>query len=159
MQLAATIAVMLSVLVLALQARALASQSRVANEEAGTQAHREIIFHYNSVIAPTFLQYPELYAFFFGETTATPTVADDIRLKVIADQYASWFEAGLTTKEQLRAYAHDIGDFGSYLTQQLPVSPPLRSIIRDNPGVWPSLEPFLADYDAANAGARENPKS
>ena len=51
MQLAATIAVVLSVLLLAFQARALAAQSRVANEVAGTQAHREIVFHFNAVIS------------------------------------------------------------------------------------------------------------
>jgi hypothetical protein len=159
MQLAATIAVVLSVLVLAVQARALASQSRVANEAAGTAAHREIIFHYSSVIGAEFFQRPELYAYFYGETTEPPSAEDAVRLRVIADQYASWFEAGLTTKEQLGGYAQDIGDFGAYLKEELPASPPLRSIIRENPGLWPTLDPFLAEYDASQAATLESPEA
>ena len=157
MQLAATIAVVVSVLVFAFQARELARQSRVANEVAGTQAHRGIVFHYNAVIGPEFFQHPELYAQFYGETTEAPTVGDSVRLRVIADQYASWFEAGLTTREQLGGYAKDIGDYGAFLTEELTVSPPLRSIIREKPGLWPTLDPFLADYDASHAATPESP--
>ena len=43
MYFAATIAVVLSVLVLAFQARELAGQSRVANEVAETEVHRETL--------------------------------------------------------------------------------------------------------------------
>ena len=45
MQLVATIAVVVSVLVLAYQARELSGNTRVANEVAGTQAHSDLLFH------------------------------------------------------------------------------------------------------------------
>ena len=154
MQLAATIAVVLSVLVLAFQARALAAQSRVANEVAGTQAHREILFHFNAVINPVFIQYPELYGYFYDETTATPSASDSVRLKALADQFASWFETGFITSEQLGAYAHGIGDWAGYFTRQLAASTPLRSYLRDNPGLFPVLDPFLAKYDASHPQSR-----
>ena len=43
MELVATLAVVVSVLVLAYQGRELARHTRVANEVAGTEAHREIL--------------------------------------------------------------------------------------------------------------------
>jgi hypothetical protein len=149
MQFAATIAVVLSVLVLAFQARELAGQSRVANEVAGTQAHREIVFHWASVIAPAFMRYPELSAYYFDETTATPSASERVRLKVIATQHADFLEVGLTTSRQLRSYVHDTGDWDDYATHRVAASAPLRSIIRDSPGLWPTLEPLVASYDAA----------
>ncbi len=149
MQFAATIAVVLSVLVLAFQARQLAAQSRVANEVAGTEAHREILFHWDSVIAPVFIQYPELSVYYYDETTTKPSAMERIRLNIVATQDADFLEIGLTTSRQLGSYAHDIGDWPDYISQRLAGSAPLRSIIRDSPGLWPTLDPFLASYDAA----------
>lgn len=120
MQFAATIAVVLSVLVLAFQARQLAAQSRVANEVAGTEAHREILFHWDSVIAPVFIQYPELSAYYYDETTTAPSAMERIRLNVIATQDADFLEIGLTTSRQLGSYAHDIGDWPDYISQGWP---------------------------------------
>jgi hypothetical protein len=152
MQFIATLAVVASVLVLAYQARELAGHTRISNEVAGTEAHRECVFHWNRVIAPVFLQHPELYAYYFDQTTNTPNASDSVRLKILADQYASWLEVGIITSEQLRSYARDIGDWPGYATALLASSTPLRAIVRDNPGLYPPLEPLLATYDASHDG-------
>ena len=67
MEFVATIAVVASVLVFAYQARELARQSRVGNEVAGTQAHREIMFHYKR-FSDVFIHYPELHAYYYDQS-------------------------------------------------------------------------------------------
>jgi hypothetical protein len=61
--------------------------------------------------------------------------------------------AGLVTYGQWSVGA-DRPDFAGhwvgYATSMIERSEPLRSIIRANPGLWLSLEPLLADYDAAH---------
>ncbi len=151
MQLAATIAVVISVLVLAFQAREVAVQSRVANQVAGTQAHREILFHWKSVV-DVFLRCPELSEYYYDQTAAAPSPHDRVRLKVIADQHADFLEIGFITSQQLGSYAHWIGEWAEYVPQQLASSTHLRSIIRHNPSEWPSISRFVAEYDAAHAG-------
>jgi hypothetical protein len=142
------LAVVVSVLVLAYQGRELARATRVANQVAGTQAHRELLLHWKS-LSDVFIQYPELYAYYYDRTTDTPSASDNVRLDVIADQEADWLHAGLMTSQRLASYAHFIGDeWAVFIPRQLASSKRLRAIIRDNPGVYPSVEPYVADYDA-----------
>ena len=102
MQFVATIAVIASVLVFAYQARELARQSRVGNEVAGTQAHREIVFHWKGLM-DVFIQYPELHAYYYDQTPNTPSANDSVRLRVIADQHADWLDVALVTVRQLKS--------------------------------------------------------
>jgi len=148
MQLVATLAVVLSVLVLAYQGRELAGNTRVANEVAGTRAHHELLIHYKSVV-DVFLQYPELHAYFFDKTAATPSPSDSVRLDVIADTYADWLASGLMTSKQLASYADWAEEWTFFTPQTLASSARLRAMIRDNPGVYPPLDPFVASYDAS----------
>ena len=146
-----TAAVVLSVLVLAYQGRELARATRVANQVAGTQAHRELLLHWKS-LSDVFIQYPELYAYYYDRATDTPSASDNVRLDVIADQEADWFHAGLMTSQRLASYGRFIDDeWAVFIPQQLAASKRLRAIIRDNPGVYPSVEPYVADYDANHA--------
>jgi hypothetical protein len=143
-----TAAVVLSVLVLAYQGHELARATRVANQVAGTQAHRELLLHWKS-LSDVFIQYPELYAYYYDRATDTPSASDNVRLDVIADQEADWLHAGLMTSQRLASYANFIGDeWAVFVPQQLASSKRLRAIIRDNPGVYPCVEPYVADYDA-----------
>jgi len=61
MQLVATLAVAVSVLVLAYQGRELAKHTRVANEVAGVETHRKLMRHWKS-ITDVFIEHPELRA-------------------------------------------------------------------------------------------------
>ena len=79
-----------------------------------------------------------------------PSTSDSVRLKALCDQHASWFEAGFITSEQLGAYATGGGDRAGYFRSQLAASTPLRSHLRDNPGLFPVFDPFLANYDASH---------
>ncbi len=88
MALIGTIAVVVSVLVLAYQGRELAGHTRIANEVAGTQAHRELLFHWKSVI-DVFVRHPELHPLYLGQASGTPTPEDAVRLAVIAEQHAT----------------------------------------------------------------------
>lgn len=152
MQFAATVAVFFSVLVLAIQTRAVARQSRVANEVAGTEAYRTIVFHWKEIF-DVFIQYPELHAYYFDQTTAAPSATDSVRLKIIAEQHGDFLEVALATNETLGSSldAVVIGAWSDHVTSQIAASSALRAAIRANPGLWPPLHPFLARYEASRA--------
>lgn len=103
MQLAATIALGVSVLVFAFQARELARQSRLANELAGIRSHGEIVLHWKKLM-DVFIQYPELRAYYFDQAADTPNATDFVRLGVIAEQHADCLEVLLATTNQLAPY-------------------------------------------------------
>jgi hypothetical protein len=148
MQLAATIAVLVSVLVFAFQARELARQSRLANEVAGSRSHREIVLHWKQLM-DVFIQYPELHAHYFDQTAESPSAADAVRLRVLAEQHADWLEVLLVTTAQLAPYKYSwmTDAWADYIPRTVASSSLLRSTIRDR-GEWPSLEPFVARYEA-----------
>jgi hypothetical protein len=156
MQLVATLAVVVSVLVLAYQGRELAGHTRVANEVAGTQAHRELLLHWKSW-SDVFIQYPGLHAYYYDQATDTPSASNAVRLDVIADQEADWLNAGLMTSQKLASYAHWGDEWTVFIPRALASSTRLRAIIRDNPGVYPSVEPFVADYDASHEHGADRP--
>jgi hypothetical protein len=156
MQLVATLAVVVSVLVLAYQGRELAGHTRVANEVAGTQANRELLLHWKSW-SDVFIQYPELHAYYYDQATDTPSASDNVRLDVIADQEADWLHAGFSTSQKLASYAHWGDEWTYYIPKALASSTRLRAIIRDNPGFYPSVEPFVADYDASHEHGTDRP--
>jgi len=147
MEFVATIAVVASVLVFAYQARELAHQSRVGNEVARTQAHRDLMFQQKEVM-DVFIQYPELHAYYYDQTSNTPSATDSVRLRVIAEQYGDFFEVVLITKGQLKSYEY-MGittAWDDYITSTVGSSSILRSTIRDT-GWWSSLDPFISRYD------------
>jgi hypothetical protein len=156
MQFVATLAVIVSVLVLAIQTREVARQARVANEVAGTQAHREIIF-WDMKRTDVFTERPELHAYYYDRTTETPSAADAVRLEVIAEQHASWLESALLTTQKLQSYSYGatIGEWSEYIGHEIEASTALRSIIRKSPGVWPPLEPFVSQYDDKQAASAQ----
>jgi len=150
MQFVATIAVIASVLVFAYQARELARQSRVGNEVAGTQAHREMMLHYKR-FTDVFIQYPELHAYYYDQTPNTPSANDSVRLAVIADQHADYLDSCLVTTTQLKSYKPTgmIQGWDDYIASSVGSSSLLRSIIRDTRD-WPTLDPFVSHYDESH---------
>ena len=155
MEYVATIAVVASVLVFAYQARELARQSRVGNEVAGTQAHRQMVLHWKALM-DVFIQYPELHAYYYDQTPNTPSATDRVRLKVIVVQHADWLDSCLITSRQLASYEYTgmFGVWDTYATDTVGSSSILRSIIRDT-GYWPSLVPFVSRYDESHTGSSE----
>jgi hypothetical protein len=155
MEYVATIAVVVSVLVLAYQSRELARQSRVANEVAGTQAHRQILLHWKE-FTDVFIQYPELHACYYDQTPNPPSATDSVRLRVIADQHADFLDVTLITIRRLASYEYTgmQATWDNYVTSTVGSSSILRSIIRDT-GYWPTLDPFIARYDESQAALLE----
>ena len=146
--------VLASVLVFAYQARELARQSRVGNEVAGTQAHREIMLHWKEV-NDVFIQYPALHAYYYDQTPEPPSATDSVRLAVIADQHADFLDAVLITSRQLASYEYtgQTYEWDPYITRVVGSSSILRSIIR-GAGDWPTLDPFVARHDESPPAAR-----
>jgi hypothetical protein len=152
MQFAATIAVVASVLVLAIQTRAVARQTRVANEVAGVEAFRATQFHWKHLF-DVFIHHPELHAYYFDETTAAPSATDSVRLRILAEQHCDWLEVAYVTNKKLSAAVekNTIGEWADYIASVVASSSVLRSMIRDNHGNWPSLDPVLSRNDASQA--------
>lgn len=157
MELAATIAVIASVLVFAYQARELARQSRLANEVAGTRAHREMIVDWKNLM-DVFVQYPTLRAYYYDQAPNTPSQAESIQLEVIAQQHADWLESVLATTTLLASYQSVAislaGGWDNYIPRTIASSSLLRSTIRDG-AEWPALVAYIADYDASEVASRE----
>ena len=125
-----------------------------SNEVAGTEAFRSNQMHWMRLF-DVFIQFPQLHAHYFDQTTATPSANDSVRLRVFAEQHCDWLEVSYVTNEKLSAAveADIIGPWDDYIASVVASSSALRSMIRDKPGIWPSLDPFLARYDAAQAAA------
>ena len=150
LQFIGTVAVVVSVLVLAYQTRDVARQTRLANEVAGTVAHRDLAFNWRRW-AKVFIHHPELHGMYFGELDTEPSDADRVRLAVVAEGHADWLEAGLTTERALASYEFvtAIGYWGDeYVPWVMASTPGLRKVMRDQPDTWPQLNAHLARYDS-----------
>jgi hypothetical protein len=154
-QFAATIAVVVSVLVVALQTRAVWKEERVANQVAGTRAHRELLKMLGGV-NDKFFAHPELWSHFYGRATEKPTANEAIRLQVIAELLADALQAGLDTTVKLASYEWVATEWKQYATEAVAASPTLRSTIRDRPGIWTPLEEIVAAYDTRAAAAESS---
>jgi hypothetical protein len=149
MQLIGTLAVVISVLVLAYQGRELAKHTQVANDLAGVETHRELMRHMKS-ITDVFIRFPELHAHYYGTATTEPSADETVRLLTIAEQYADMLEAGMLTRRQLPSYGTDfVGEWDDYAADCVAASPVLRSYVRAHPGVNPPLDTLVASYDAS----------
>ena len=156
MQIAATIAVIISVLVLAVQTRAVARQARIANEVAGTEAYHAIVLHWKNVF-DVFIQYPELHAYYFDQATGAPSADDSVRLRVIGEQHGDFPEAALATNETLGSSLEPrvVGEWDDFIKSEVASSSVLRAAIRANPILWPPLHRVLSQYDASRAAPVE----
>ena len=154
MQFAATIAVVVSVLVVALQTRAVWKEERVANQVAGTRAHRELL-RMLGAINERFFDHPELWRHFYGEADDRPTSTELIRLQMIAEQLADTLQAALDTTVKLASYDWVTSEWKQYAAESIGASPVLRSTIRNRPGIWTPLEAMVAAYDAQSPSGAE----
>ena len=148
MQLAGTIAVVFSVLVLALQARELGKQSRISNQVAAVSADRDLAI-LMARTSDVFIRYPELRGEFFDQEPQLSSGAD-ARLRTIADQHAEMLETLLNTTHRLEPYTVTQEEALAFAHDTLASSTRLRARIRENPGWWPPLEPLMASDDSAD---------
>jgi hypothetical protein len=150
LQLIGTLPVVFSVLVLAYQGRELAAQTKVANQVAGVETHRELMRHWKSIL-DVFIEHPELHPQYFGKATAPATASDRVRLAMIAEQHADWLEAGLLTSRALGSYESEfLGEMEEYAAFCVASSPVLRAHVRAHPDMNPPVAELLARYDASH---------
>lgn len=151
MEVVGTIAVVLSVLVLAYQGRELAKATEIANEVAATRTQRDLLSHWKSII-DVFMEYPQLHAYYYGTAPRPPDADDAVRLGVVAEQFADWLDTTLMTEQQLRSYLYRdrVGGWHDFVAKAIEQSPVLRSTIRSRPTEWPLLDPLVAGHDAAH---------
>jgi hypothetical protein len=149
MQLVGTIAVVASVLGLAYQVRLLTRQTRISNLVAQIHADQGIV-DLSTRISGVFIRHPELRAEFFDQLPE-PSSTTEVRLMTVADQYADLLQIALETADKLKPYGWTTDDITAWAGSMVETSRSFRSIIRDNPGLWPPLEPFVAAYDASHA--------
>ena len=81
---AATIAVIVSVLVLAFQARSLAEHARIANEVAGAETNREVLSMWANA-QRVFIEYPDLKAHYLDESPTPPSALERVRLLAVSE--------------------------------------------------------------------------
>ena len=148
MQLAGTIAVVFSVLVLALQARELGKQSRISNQVAAVSADRDLAI-LMARTSDVFIRYPELRGEFFDQEPQLSSRAD-ARLRTIADQHADMLESLLVTTKGLGPYAFKHEEALAFANDTLASSTHLRAMIRENSAWWPALVPLMASDDSAD---------
>lgn len=149
MEVAGTIAVIASVLVLAYQARELAKHSRIANQVAAVETNRELLMMFHKVYH-VFLDRPELRAHFFDESSAAPTADDRVRIRVVSEMLADCLQVGLETVTRLATYERYAEPWKDYVEMTVNSSSSIRSLVRDNPTFWPSIVPLVESYDAAH---------
>ena len=145
---AATIAVILSVLVLAFQARSLAEHARIANEVAGAETNREVLSMWASA-QRVFIEYPELRAHYLDESPTPPSALERVRLLAVSEMCADVLQVAVESADRLAPFRRYAEPWRDYATQAIESSSTLRSVIRDLPTAWPGMMPFVAAYDAS----------
>jgi hypothetical protein len=157
MQFVATLAVVASVLFLAMQTRAVWREERIANQVAGTRAHRDLLKMLGA-INEKFFERPELWSYFYGESTEEPSPMDLVRLEVLAEQLGDALQAALDTTARLKSYGWVTSEWRQYAVESVAASPILRATIRSRPGIWTPLEAMVAEYDAAGGEVIDVPE-
>jgi hypothetical protein len=141
------IAVIASVLVLAVQAREFAKHTRVANEAAEVETHRDLMAMYGAVHR-VFIDHPELWPHYYDQSSVAPSAHDQVRLRVVSEMAADAHEVAWDTVDELTSYKRYAEPWREYVRAEVGKSSTLRSFVRDQLTGWPSLTSLVAAYDA-----------
>jgi hypothetical protein len=143
-----TVAVVISVLVLAYQGRELAKHARIANQVASAETNRELLLMWRGV-HEVFIEHPDLRAQFYDPSPAALTGADSVRLIVVSEMAADALQVGVETVDTLAAYQRYREPWLEYAETALASSASLRSVVRDQPSAWPGLAAMVVAFDAS----------
>ena len=126
-----------SVILLAWQTRAVAQQTKISNAiaaasivEATTSDLREVFL--------LLVQYPWLREHFYGRKAAPRRGRRRSRVVTIAEIYGDTLEMGLVTN-RLIPMTESLEDWTNYCCQILTSSPVLYDLVREHPEWWPEL--------------------
>ena len=147
---AGTIAVIASVLVLAYQARSLATHARIANEVAGAEANRELLTWWHDSVLRVFVEYPETRALLYDASVQPADAAQQVRLQVVSEMAADALQVALETAGRLAPFTRYQEPWKEYAAAQVASSSAIRSVVRGMPNAWAALAPLVEAYDHAN---------
>jgi hypothetical protein len=137
-QLVSAAVLLLSVGVLAWQAREFTRQTRIANQVAGANAQLASTERMNEVLG-IFVQYPELRPYFYGGRTPSNDETSQQRLETIADMLADVVETSLDIAHRLPSFSYNLSDWEDYAQFMLTNGPVFRSWIDQHPHWFPTL--------------------
>jgi hypothetical protein len=133
-----------STLLLALQTREVAKQTRISNSIAGASTIREAMTTLRDSHHQILFDHPELRPYFYGGRPF-PTNADDApRLIAAADMLADCLEVALHATRYIPATEsyEDWIDYSRYLLEHSPV---LADLVHQHPVWWPHLAQLQDD--------------
>lgn len=131
------IGLVVSLIFLAVQTRAVSNQVRASNNVAGTQALdgslaalREINFK--------LLEYPGLRAYFYDGKTCPRRGPERVRVLLMTDVFADVLDSGCQAARRIPDTESE-EDWASYCRYILDRSPTLRAQVAEQPNWWPDL--------------------
>ena len=150
---ASAVALVGTLLLVARQARSLASQTELANKLAALSAN-DIAIRELHVIVLVFVDHPRLRRYFY-ENVELPDeeseLHDDVRGRVftIAESLIDTLERALQSIGSVGVPARDRRAWEDAIDFYLANSPPMRTTITAHPSWWPSLDERLLRLTAA----------
>jgi hypothetical protein len=145
---AGAVAVILSVLLLAYEARQLTQQGRIANQHAGAETNRELLRMFADVHR-VFIDHPNLRPHFLDESAVAPSAVEQIRLAVVTEMFADALQVGIESAERLEPYGVYAEAWRGYADTSVANSSMLRDFVRARPEPWAAIAIRVEAYDAA----------
>lgn len=131
------IGLIVSVMVLAWQTRAVARQTKISNAIAGASILEASTSDLREVLK-LIVERPELRAYFYEGAQAPRRRVAQARVTTVAEILGDVLETGLVAN-RLIPTTESLDDWISYCNQMLATSPILRRLTAENPDWWPQL--------------------
>lgn len=132
-----SLGLILSVVLLAWQTRAVAEQTRISNSIAGATVLSESTNRLRDTYE-LFVQHPELRAYFYENKPCPQRGSRRERVLSTTEAFADTLESGLFAYEAVPSSAYK-ENWTNYCQYMLRFSPALRNLVGDNPEWWPAL--------------------
>ncbi len=126
-----------SVLLLALQNREVAKQTKISNAVGGASVIQEAI-NGGRELNMVFLERPELRAYFYDRKAPPPAGSDRDRVLIVAEMLADVLDVGLLTT-RLVPSTESNDDWTTYTAFIAAHSPALVDLVRQHPEWWPQV--------------------
>lgn len=129
--------VIMSVILLAWQTRAVAQQTKISNAIASASVISNSTTGLREVLL-LFIEHPELRPYFYGAKNPPLHGRNHERLVTVAEILADILEEGLAANNLVRT-ARLSGEWPNYCCDLLSTSPVLNEVMRQNPSSWELL--------------------
>ncbi|GAA1378855.1 hypothetical protein [Catellatospora chokoriensis] len=141
-----TLAVVVSLLFLAVQTRAAARQAEINNSIGITSTFYQSA-SLVQVVHGTFLSDPSLRAYFYDGRECSPKNPQRAKVVTLAELHADALEYGLMAGQQIKGAVAWV----NYPRDLLARSPVMQEVVSGQPELWPRLADLLADIRSQKA--------